>query len=365
MSGKAHPASKIRQFAWVIAVNIFAIFLVDRAFGLFFPAYPVYLNKRTHSWDSYATNPRGYFKEVRVDEEGKRYYTIDRSQEKDRAYEASGVDPNAFQIISVGDSFTYGQGVRLEDTFVKRLEKTPGPGGKKVQGINLAQSGSHIPDVFDQLKNNIGKYQPSLVVLGYCFNDVVNEVTPGQITAYVQMNEKLNTPWDNGMTWDFMNLRTPAVRSLRENAWRWLGDKSRIVDYFLSIEEKRRLSTRTVQYYLDNHNPRKNGPGLRKTFDLIRQMRDLTRERGGRFIVVIFPILYKIENGYPFAGVHSYVTERLRQLGIDSIDLLPALSGYKASQLWVHPVDQHPNDVVHAVAAQQIQTWISQKMPGH
>jgi hypothetical protein len=40
--------------------------------------------------------------------------------------------------------------------------------------------------------------------------------------------------------------------------------------------------------------------------------------------------------------------------GIAHHDLRAALSGRPAESLWVHPLDQHPNDVAHRLAAQSL-----------
>jgi hypothetical protein len=345
----------------LIVLNIVALFIIDRGFGALFPAYPPFLNKKTHSWDSYATDPRGYFRDVRLDEDGRRYFTIDRSHERDRKYESSGTDPRAFEVVAVGDSFTYGQGVRLEDVWVKRLEKGPGPGGKRIQGIDLAIGGANIREVFAEVRDELGKFKPSLVIYGYVLNDPIPEPAPGRSIAAMEMNAALNTTYDNGLGWDFINVRGPAIRSLRSWPMRWIGDRSRIMDYLLSVLERRRLSEETIRSYQELHDPAINGPGLQKTFDLISEMKERVERRGSRFLVAIFPIFYNIQRDYPFAGVHRYIAERLRQIGVESLDLQPALSRYPAEKLWVHPTDQHPNELAHAVVADELRGWIARQ----
>lgn len=345
----------------LLLLNFVTLLAIDRGFGALYPAYPPYLNKKTHSWDSYASDPRGYFRDTRVDEEGRRYFTIDRSHERDRKYESSGADPHAFQIVAVGDSFTYGQGVRLRDVWVKRLEHMQGPDARRVEGIDLAVGGANIREVFAQVKDELGKFKPSLVIYGYVLNDPIPEPELGRQIASMEMNPALNKSYDNGLGWDFVNVRGPAIRSLRLAPLRWIGSCSRIADFALSLLERRRLSAETVEYYRELHDPAVNGPGLQKTFDLIWEMKELVERRGSRFVVAIFPIFYDVNGDYPFLGVHHYVANRLRAIGIDSVDLLPALSKYPSEKLWVHPTDQHPNDLAHAVVADELHDWINRQ----
>jgi hypothetical protein len=354
-----------RRIPALLALNLAALFVIDRGFGALFPAYPPYLNKKTHSWDSYATNPRGYFRDTRVDEDGRRYYTIDRSHERDRKYENSGPDPKAFQVVAVGDSFTYGQGVRLEDVWVKRLEEHPGPQGKKIQGVDLAIGGANIREVFAEVRDDLPKFKPSLVVYGYVLNDPIPEPRQGRSIAAMEMNPVLSTTYDNGLGWDLINVRGPAIRSIRSAPVRWAGDHSRVADYLFSMLERHRLSDETIQSYQDLHDPAINGPGLQKTFDLIGEMKQRVESRGSRFLVAVFPIFYHLQRDYPFAGVHHYIQGRLKAIGVESIDLEPALSHYPDEKLWVHPTDQHPNDLAQTVVAGEVEAWIDREMKAY
>ena len=40
--------------------------------------------------------------------------------------------------------------------------------------------------------------------------------------------------------------------------------------------------------------------------------------------------------------------------GIPQHDLLPVLQGQKTEALWVHPVDMHPNELAHRLAADSL-----------
>jgi hypothetical protein len=332
------------------------IFVIDRLFGYYYPAYQPYLNKNTHSWDSYATNYRGYFHDSKVDAEGRTYFTIDRSGEKDRKYDGVRLDSNAIQIVTLGDSFTAGQGVRLSDTYCKRLERVKSD--RKIYGINLAKAGADIPEVYEQMTTQMGGYHPSLIIYGYVLNDPLVEPNPGVKLSEMEINPELDQKGDSGLGWDFMNLRSPAIRSLRQGVLKWLGENSRIADFILADLELKRISKSTIQYYQDIHNPEKNSKGLEETFDKIEKMNQIAKSMGSRFLVVIFPIFYQNNANYPFAEAHRYLMEQLAKRGVNALDLQPAYSHFKSEALWVHPVDQHPNDFAQEIAAEQIERWI-------
>jgi hypothetical protein len=52
--------------------------------------------------------------------------------------------------------------------------------------------------------------------------------------------------------------------------------------------------------------------------------------------------------------VHDAVVRYCSDHGIPVLDLRPAYSGYDGLELWVHPSDQHPNEIAHDMAARAI-----------
>jgi hypothetical protein len=330
------------KIAKVIVINLLLLIGLDRAVGVFLPAYPEFLNKAVYSWDSYATNYRGYFKDSRVGPDGRAYYTIDRSHELDRRHEHTTFQEPSLKIVAIGDSFTYGQGVRLEDTYIKQLERvrqTP-----PIYGINLGMGAAGVADVLGQIKQIPASLHPGLIVYGYVLNDPVEAPANARI------------PYPSG--WDFMNVRTPNIRQARPHWATVLARYSRIGDYLLALWERKELSQRTVQFYRQLHDPRANPDGFQQTFDMISQMKTEANALGARFLVAVFPIFYRMGDNYPLEPVHQVILAELHRRGIEALDLLPAYAGHRAEELWVHPVDQHPNDLAQRLAAERIAGWM-------
>ena len=157
-------------------------------------------------------------------------------------------------------------------------------------------------------------------------------------------------------SWDLIGM--PETRQRRAGWVRALAEHSYMFDAAVDAYERYDLTVRTVQHYKDIHDPARNGPGLAKTFALIERMKAEAVRHQARFVVAIFPIFYRIGKDYPFKEQHDYVARTLRERGIDVIDLRSAYDGYRDEQLWVHPIDHHPNDLAHRLAAQQIEAWL-------
>ena len=65
-----------------------------------------------------------------------------------------------------------------------------------------------------------------------------------------------------------------------------------------------------------------------------------------------------LTDGYAFGPIHETVRSHAEQLSIPVLDLLPVFSGFSGPELWVHPNDQHPNEVAHERAAEALYDFL-------
>jgi hypothetical protein len=133
-----------------------------------------------------------------------------------------------------------------------------------------------------------------------------------------------------------------------------------LVDYLFRARENYLIHHQTRQFFLDLYDPNKNGPGLNVTWNALQTMKQSQTSDSKRFIVVIFPMLVQLERGYPLAEIHQRLVASLQRLEVEFIDLLPMDRKYPTSTLIVHPVDRHPNDLAHRLAAEAITEYLSQ-----
>ena len=82
------------------------------------------------------------------------------------------------RILGLGDSFTLGYEVDVEDTYLYQLEEKLNEGGTtNFEVINLAVSGFGTAEELITLMYEGFKYSPDLVLLGYFGNDIKNNIT--------------------------------------------------------------------------------------------------------------------------------------------------------------------------------------------
>lgn len=99
-------------------------------------------------------------------------YTVRINQLGLRDHEIDPEKRAACRVIALGDSFTYGFGVNLEDTWVKRLEQRLRDSGMDVEIINCGSPGAGPADYANFGKKIIPVLKPDLVLVGILQDDI-------------------------------------------------------------------------------------------------------------------------------------------------------------------------------------------------
>ena len=308
-------------------------------------------------WDCYCSNPRGYFVE-RKGPGGQPIYCVDHTDDPPRVVRLDQEQyADHYKILTVGDSFTWGLGVKVDDGYPRVLgRRLAEASGRPVVVANYANVGRMITEIQEELRQALAFGFPDLCVYGYVLNDPFDGTTTR--TAPLAPADKAAT-MDNADIDDFINVRTSNLKKFRlESPGGWLRRQSRLVDLALRQWEWSRIHRRTIAYYRDLYDPVENAQGLLISWNALHQMKQLLGQADKRFLVVIFPLFVDVDGNYPFVTMHQTVARRLEALGIDYLDLLPVYHEYPTPSLWVHPLDRHPNEVAHRIAADAIAEYV-------
>ena len=270
----------------------------------------------------YDSNPRGYF-----DRDGGLTYQINRHGFRGPDFEQRKA-AGTFRILVLGDSFTFGEGVKWQDTFVKRLERLLAAGAESsIEVLNFGVSGWTSKSEVRFLEQAGLAFQPDLVLVVYVLND----------TKYRPRLEI----WE-----DFRAAYEPegVLRHSYFASWIYarVARHVRGQRYVEALVEGALAQRRHWNKMLS---------------ELVAGKR-IAAEAGSGYAVAIFPFMYRLDDSYPFAVIHRMVEEALREHGIPVADLFPAFEGESYTRLWVHPSDQHPNDRAHAIAARAIADFL-------
>lgn len=244
-------------------------------------------------------------------------------------------------VLVVGDSFTEGQGVVADRTFPRRLEALLARRADLPPSVvrNGGRRGRDQPAIADSLETLLPIVKPDVVVYAFVLNDF--EQDEGHRARQDFLNDLVLDRQHTGRpTWKLPGwIRWSALARL-------VAAKIRTVQ----------VTTATRAWYAGMTGP-DNADGWRRTRADLERMDRAATAAGARFIVAIVPLLVGLDGDgghYPFRGLHEDVGRACRERSIPVVDLLPALAGRKTSDLWVHPVDMHPNDVAHSLIAEAL-----------
>lgn len=309
----------------------------------------------TRLLDCYPSNARGYFEiDLREPETYRRYFSIAPrrfesiarwhpwavsfryNELRFRDVPPESKPEGVYRVAVVGDSFTEGQGVKEADTASRALEtllEEPSPGRFEVR--NCGRRGLDLPELFDGFEAALA-YEPDLVVYALVLNDAVRppafQARQSYVNDWILDRERL--PDEAAAPPGLLRFRTWDLIADRLTAWR--------------------VGRETTRWYLDMWSDAGNPQGWQRTRELIREMDRRANRQGARFVVAVWPLLVGLEGPYPFAPAHETIRRFCLGAGIPVQDLLPVFRGHPSADLWVHPVDRHPNEVAQAMAARAL-----------
>jgi hypothetical protein len=215
-----------------------------------------------------------------------------------------------FRILALGDSVTFGVGVHEQHTFAAQLESrlnaAAGARGQPIryEVVNAGVSGYSTQDERVSYELFSSAYLPQVVLLVMVFNDDLSyaeEVRLGHVS--ISAEPPLSRLWAR-----LNKLRQPE----------------RTYDYASCVRELLRLN-------------------------------ESCRQRGARLAVVVF----RQASSGPWQLLTDVVNEGVQGTDIPVLDLGPALlRDHSSEELLVHPIDRHPNEVAHRLAAEEIERFL-------
>lgn len=222
--------------------------------------------------------------------------------------------PNAFRIIALGDSFAQGSGVHFEDVFTSVMERR----------LREEASRAHDPRLFEVFgcavagfstreerlyyEKRVRAYQPDVVLVAMVWNDsrsFSNDVALGYV----------HTP----AKWEFLVHTAYLVQEIRH-----------------TLPE----------------------PDFSDSMQELTVLNQQLREEGAKLGVVVF----RNAGGEEWERLSEQADSAGKALGVPVLDLGDALlTGDYQKDLMVHPIDGHPNEIAHRIAAERILDWLEEE----
>ena len=246
-------------------------------------------------------------------------------------------------VVLVGDSFCFGQGVRMVDRFSNVLEtrlNREHP-AERYRLFNTCKSGWNIELIVDDMEHYVESFaRVDRVVYSFVLND---PIFSGRLEKWKSIIDGHRLELEGEFN-DFTHLRTrfnaDSVRFLA-------GRDSYTLRWFALRLQRQQIARETVEWYRQLYT---NNPHWPQTQQLLRRMKDYCAAKGIAFSLVVWPLFHQLD-AYPLTEVHEIIAAVARREEIHYVDLLPLFAGKDARDYWVHPTDFHPNNRGHAEAA--------------
>ncbi len=285
---------------------------------------------------TYATNPRGYF-----DQHDSITHTFNSEGWRDSERDIEK-PVNVIRILGLGDSYTFGQGVKHEHLFLSLL----GPllesqiAGKQIETINTGQPGYNTSMQKQLLERRGLDYRPDVVLLSFVPNDVEPDIYTDR--PKVEFFTEFTTSYAQGD---------------------WLSQYSEL----WMLARRKYLQHRTADSYLRKSiNSYLNEPEKwDRCRDALAGIQDLCKQKDCKLAITIFPFFVNLNGEYPFEPIHDHVRSFCKETQIPVLDLREIFRDFEGPELWVHPTDQHPNELAHRIAAGAIAKFLVEKQLVH
>ena len=238
--------------------------------------------------------------------------------------------PGTYRIAVVGDSFTFGNGIRQQDRYSDLLQaKLP----SHVEVLNFGRPGANTPEHRQLVAQLLSRSHPDFVLLQWYVNDAEGDDSSGRPT--------------------FAPLL--PIRALHN----WLSERSAFYTVAnLQWAEIQVAAGRTISYaeYLKRRLGDPNSHDSQLDRAMLNQLVAACKQAGVPVGIVLFPdTAGELGDGYPFAYLHQRVLDVCSEQSLTCLDLRKDFSREKNRQaLWANRLDHHPGPRANAIAAEKI-----------
>lgn len=209
--------------------------------------------------------------------------------------------PGKFRVVALGDSFTIGYGVSLDDTFLSRMANELQQAGLDCEIVNLSVSGHSTTEELILLQAEGIKYQPDIVLVGWHGTDLDGN-TQTNLYRLVDGNlVRTGAAYLPGTEIQDFLFSVPFYRFVAENSHLYGKVRESASDLVHAALRRVRMTgqwlRRLAKWFAPTQvTPRGVAENERATrYDqelslaLLKEMQEVTRRVGGRLLILDIP----------------------------------------------------------------------------
>jgi hypothetical protein len=248
------------------------------------------------------------------------------------------------RIVILGDSLTFGDGVKATETYPFKLQKKLNEHGNDqfkvlnlgIMGINTDQEAMILTQENPYFGYPALFFEPDLLILTFCVNDLELMPDPKPRPGTLFLPKPIHKYFTRKFKlYYFIHVKLNQLLAI-------LGMQDSYSEYLQKI------------YLHDTHEW--------KLFqDYLNFIIKVARHQKIEMLLVIFPSINKLDDSHPFLDLYSEITAIGRTYGIEVLDLFPYFKGKKPYSVRVSFYNGHPNDQAYEIASEAMYTTIVEK----
>ena len=249
------------------------------------------------------------------------------------------------RIASLGDSHTQGFEVRQEYTYSAIIEKYLSREGYRVEVMNTGVSGFGTSEELVLLENEMVKYQPDFVVLGFSSNDFEDNIRSDIFKLDKENNLIVkNIEYIPGVKIQNFIYSLPFIPWLSENSYAYSMLFNGVWGFYKNISSKD-AQDRVTEYAVSMQDDIPDFQVL-YTSKLVERMYQFCQDHQIKLIIVYIPTRIG-ENGYQstFPPTMISIIENNSDANINSAELLSDYAG--VAGIFVPHGDRHISEFTH------------------
>jgi lysophospholipase L1-like esterase len=260
--------------------------------------------------------------------------------------------PGLKRIAVIGDSFTFGMGVDLGDTYVKQLERRLRAQGMSVEVLNFGVSGYNMWQYRIVFERRVLAFNPDLIVVGFFLDDLEASIPPYEkdeswkpVNRYEQ---KARREFKVSYLWNLVR----NLNQLLETKYRY----RRGYRYLQGIDERKREigpdHPENVYYRMQVGNM---GEALYMHFcEVLGSLAATAKDKGIPLVALYIPDasqLHERERQH----VNRFLRKATVESGIPMVDATIRFEGVADPKpLYLFPLDAHTSPEGHRIIAESL-----------
>lgn len=270
-----------------------------------------------------------------------------------------------FNIIFLGDSFTYGEGLDRQDQsfpfLVEKLLRTRYP-DKRIRVVNFGWRASGPVLQYRQLYQIGAAYKPDLVVQSFDMTDFGNDIEHMSKLRQAKADDP-----GKASIFRAMKVRFSMFLGVRDFG-EWLADQ---------LTEKEFINFRwpNNQFYFHMWQPlEKSEPALQLTWNILMDTNELSKKMGAKYVLFVLPRcqhynpsecpppneIFHIPDFGPYLMEPFKYFEKKAQIAHFPVHSLLAAFENSGVSSTVFPTDPHYNEAGHQVAAKAMAEFLAE-----